>query len=64
MIEEPTMQTENNERPDPKEIAREVEEFVRNTPPDVLRRMRQMREERRQVQSPSNAGVSISKRLG
>ena len=63
-MKELSMTQENSERRDPKEVAREVEEFVRNTPPEVIKRMRQMREERQQVHSPGSLGELMTKRLG
>ena len=58
------MTQESRERPNPKEVVKDVEEFVENTPPDVVRRMRQMQDERREVHSPANLGDLMTKRLG
>ena len=58
------MTQQNSERPSPKEVAKGVEEFVKNTPPDVVRKMREMHEERRQGQSLGNSGNLMTRRLG
>lgn len=56
------MTQQEKQQPDPKEVAKEVEEFVRNTPSEVLVRMRLMQEGRRQVHSPSSVGGLMTKR--
>lgn len=47
-----------------KEIARKIEEFVNQTPPEVMERMKKRLEERRHLQAGANSGELMNKRTG
>ncbi len=52
------------ERPNPKQVVQDIEEFVNNPPPEVVERMRQMHQKRQELQSPASLGELMTKRLG
>ena len=54
----------NQGRPNPKQLIQEIEEFVNNPPPEVVERMRQMRQKRQDLPSPTSLGELMTKRLG
>ena len=51
-------------RPNPSEIAKQVESLVTQTPPEVTERMRQRLEERRRSPTRSVSSEFMTKRLG
>ena len=54
----------NTGHPNPKDLIRDIQEFVKNTPPDVVKRMRDRQAEGREPQSPESMGELMTKRLG
>ena len=59
------MTRRNNERPQPQEIAKQVEQLVTQTPPEVIERMTQRLEERRQSPTMSVPSSELmTKRVG
>ena len=58
------MEETNRERPNPKQLVREVERFVNNPPPEVVERMRQMHQKRQELPSSASLGELMTKRLG
>ena len=57
------MQQQQGNRPTSEEIARKVEQFVAQTPPEVVDRMKQRLAKKRYL-PPSMSGDLMTKRLG
>jgi len=57
------MQQQQGNRPTSEEIARKVEQFVAQTPPEVVERMKQRLAKKRYL-PPSMSGDLMTKRLG
>ena len=58
------MTQQNGNHLDTKQIARQIEELVNQTPPEVIERMRKRLEERRHLQAGANSGELMNKRTG
>ena len=62
--EELVMTQNKGNQPEPKEIARQVEQLVKQTPPEVIERMKQRLEERRSSSVMDASGELMTKRVG
>ena len=58
------MLKQNNDRPEPKEIFKQVEELVKKTPREIIELMKEQLESEREVYSFDGAEDLMSKRFG